>query len=273
MPKKALWHTAGTLAVLGLFALIFLTAPREGPPWSTVEVPQQPPVTPESLSRGKALYAQQCALCHGPEGKGDGPVSATYKTRPRDLTTGKYKLKSTPDGSLPSDADLFRTVTSGVKGTAMRPYAALTPADRWALVAHLKTLAVVPDEDETGTVPLFGIRPAEPEIRVVPTHPASPEAAARGRSLYTSAKCGTCHGPEGKGDGPEAEGLLDDWGFPVEPPDLTRGPDLFKRGSTPTDVYRILATGVPGTPMPSMGAWPETDQWDLAYYVVGLYVK
>ncbi len=273
MNKKAIWHAAGTLAVLGLFALIFLTAPGEGPPWSTVEVPPRPADTPELLARGKALYGQQCALCHGPDGKGDGPVAATYRTRPRDLTTGKYKLKSTPDGSLPSDADLFRTVTSGVRGTAMRPYAALTPEDRWALVTHLKTLAVVPDEDEEGTVRLFEIRPADPEIRVVPTHPPSPEALARGKALYAAAKCGTCHGPDGKGDGPEAPGLLDDWRFPVAPPDLTRGPELFKRGSAPADVYRVLTTGVPGTPMPSMDAWPEADRWDLAYHVVSLYAK
>lgn len=273
MPKKALWHAAGTLAVLALFALLFLSAPGEGPPWSAVEIPPQPAATPTLLARGRDLYAQQCALCHGRTGKGDGPVAGTYKTRPRDLTTGKYKLKSTPDGSLPSDADLFRTITAGVKGTAMRPYASLTVEDRWALVAHLKTLAVIRDEDEEAPVLLFEARPADPEIPVAPPYPASPEAVSRGKRVYAAAQCGSCHGPEGRGDGPEAESQVDDWGFPVAPPDLTQGPSRFKRGHAAADVYRTVTTGIPGTPMPALDAYPEGDRWDLAYYVVSLFTK
>ncbi len=274
MSKKTLWHALGTLAVLGLFALIFLAGPSEGPPWSAVEIPPQPLPTPALIARGRTLYDQQCALCHGPEGKGDGPVSATYKTPPRDLTSGKYKLKSTPDGSLPSDADLFRTVTAGVKGTSMRPYAALLPEDRWALVYHLKSLAVLRDEDgDEKPVNLFELRPADPEISVSPPYPFSTEAAERGRAVYRVAQCDACHGPEGRGDGPEADALVDDWGAPIEAANLAQGPARFKRGHAAADLYRTITTGIPGTPMPALDAFPESQRWDLAYYIHSLYAK
>ena len=39
--------------------------------------------------------------------------------RPRDFTTGKYKIRSTETGSVPTDDDLMRSVRQGLYGTAM----------------------------------------------------------------------------------------------------------------------------------------------------------
>lgn len=48
-----------------------------------------PRVTPLTIAstRGSDLFAFYCASCHGPAGKGDGPVASTLKARPADLTT------------------------------------------------------------------------------------------------------------------------------------------------------------------------------------------
>src|SRR5690606_23776396 len=101
---------------------------------------------------------------------------------------------------------------------------------------------------------------------VVPTTPRvpdTPESRARGRELYLSdkAKCATCHGPYGRGDGPQAEtfqknphtdepyprpGFYDDWGNPLPPRDLTQG--IFRGGRRPIDVYRRIHAGIKGTP-------------------------
>ncbi len=35
---------------------------------------------------GRALYADYCAACHGPDGRGDGPAAAGLSARPADLT-------------------------------------------------------------------------------------------------------------------------------------------------------------------------------------------
>ncbi len=53
----------------------------------------------------------------------------------------------------------------------------------------------------------------------------------------------------GRGDGPSASALLDDWEVPIRPFDFTTG--NFKFGDSPADVYRTFNTGLNGTPMPS----------------------
>ena len=44
------------------------------------------PVGPTSVSSGEKMYRSYCAACHGNDGKGDGPASAAFKSRPSDLT-------------------------------------------------------------------------------------------------------------------------------------------------------------------------------------------
>src|SRR3989442_888360 len=48
------------------------------------------------LQAGQALYATQCALCHGPSGQGDGPSAAGYATKPSNLADGRL-MNGLPD--------------------------------------------------------------------------------------------------------------------------------------------------------------------------------
>ena len=47
------------------------------------------------------------------------PTASMFRIRPRDFRTGLFKFRSTPSGSLPTDDDLLRTVTQGVRWTGM----------------------------------------------------------------------------------------------------------------------------------------------------------
>jgi cytochrome c oxidase cbb3-type subunit 2 len=73
----------------------------------------------QTESPGKVPYDRWCAGCHGVEGRGDGPGAATMLPRPRDFTTGKYEIRSTPSGALPTDDDLRGVILDGMPGTAM----------------------------------------------------------------------------------------------------------------------------------------------------------
>ena len=54
--------------------------------------------TPAVLEAGKKTYDQHCAQCHGEKGDGQGSGAAHLVPRPRDFTTGKFKLRTTPSG-------------------------------------------------------------------------------------------------------------------------------------------------------------------------------
>ena len=67
---------------------------------------------PEVLLRGQQVYAASCAVCHGPSGDGNGMAAHMFRVRPRSFREGIFKFRSTPFGSLPTDDDLLRSMTS-----------------------------------------------------------------------------------------------------------------------------------------------------------------
>lgn len=133
-------------------------------------------------------------------------------------------------------------------------------------------------------------RADDPASRIVPTVARVPDDAAsreRGRLLYLSdkAKCYTCHGMKGRGNGAAAEdfwkkpgsndnyakrGLHDTWGNPLPPRDLTRG--QYRGGRRPIDVFCRIYAGIKGTPMPAFGGTvlKDNDIWDVVNYVMSL---
>jgi len=209
-----------------------------------------------------AVYNHACAWCHGKEGRGDGPaafsINKYLSPRPRDFTRGRFELRSTASGELPTDDDLLRTTERGIPGY-MPSFRGLTPGERRLAVAAVKRFYP-------------GFVTARPTPVPLPEPPALDEAAAaRGRQLYEDAGCPACHGERGRGDGPSAGALRDDAGLPIRPADL-RFPARFKGGTDPIDLYRTLVTGLDTTPMPSYASAFDDPRvlWDLVAYVRSL---
>lgn len=214
--------------------------------------------TPGGDAIGK-LYETRCATCHGEKGDGEGAAAHLLYPRPRDFTKGVFKFRATPSGSLPTDADLLRTVTNGVAGTAMPSFADLPEADRKALIDRVKSYST-----------RFKEEPPPPPIAIGAEPPVTPADVADGKVVYAKMRCATCHGERGHGDGPSAATLKDDDGLPIRPFDFTRG-GRMKGGARPADVYRTFTTGLDGTPMPGFAdSLPEKDRWSLVHYVLSL---
>jgi len=212
-----------------------------------------------SVELGKKVYRKACLTCHGVAGDGAGPVARLFKPAPRDFTRGVYKFRSTPSGQLPTDADLYRTISTGIPGTGMPAWAPhLSPGERRAVAMYIKLF-----------FPKFATRGARHEIKIGKQPKRTADSIARGRKTYTDMQCGKCHGPTGRGDGPSSGELKDDRGRPIAPYDMTTG--RYRGGSTARDIYRTIATGVSGTPMPGYGDAATPQQtWDLAYFVQSL---
>jgi DMSO reductase family type II enzyme heme b subunit len=216
--------------------------------------------TAENLAAGKALYEEHCSQCHGEEGDGQGVLAELLDPRPRDFRRGIYKIRRTPQGALPADDDLFRIVGHGMPGTSMPAWRGLLRDEQIGqLVDYIKSFS-----------PDFADYPAEQQFLLEGRVDASPESLERGAEVYEKAECAKCHGASGRGNGPSAAELEDEWQFRIYPADLTQ-PWTLRGGGSVEDLYRTLVTGVNGTPMPSFSdAWGPQDLWHLANYLAGL---
>ncbi len=212
-----------------------------------------------SVELGKTVYVKRCLGCHGEAGAGDGPAAERFKPRPRDFTRGLFKYKTTHHGSLPTDEDLFKVVSNGLPGTGMPAWASLLKENEIrSAIQYVKTFAAQFASESPQQI-TFG-----PEVK------PSKESIEKGKDLFNKVGCMMCHGPEGRGNGPLAPTLKDNWGRPVQPRNLTKG-FTFRSGNEPKDIYTRINTGLMGTPMPSFEKTLDNEKsWDLANYVNSL---
>jgi cytochrome c oxidase cbb3-type subunit 2 len=243
--------------------------------WREVYGPQEiEPISNEiprseaAIAQGKQVYERRCVPCHGIKGDGNGPAATfLYKQRPRNFTLGEFKFRLTK--GLPTDADLLRTITRGVRGTAMPAWFELPLDERLAVIQYIKYELAVDRSDPRNPSYYFVDEPPGVPLSIATPPPPNAALIARGAQVWQQAKCWECHGHAGKGDGQKAAGLKDDWGFPIRPANLTSG--QFKSGPAVSDIFRTISTGLTGTPMPSFrDAFPEPDRWALAYYILSL---
>jgi mono/diheme cytochrome c family protein len=242
------------------------------------------PIPAEVLTAGQRAYAVYCRSCHGDKGDGQGPAAKGLRPPPRDFTLGAFKFAAVPGGTLPNDADLERIVSTGLHGTAMRGWDGIPPGTRRAIIQYLKTFSPRWKDEEPG-------EPVEPTPD--PWQGKEAEAAARGSDLYHGlARCSNCHPAyQPKQEIDRASRLLtrkgvtdfrddlygssakkSDYGTLLLPPDFTRS-DLrsVREGHELEDLYRIIASGVGGTAMPTWkGVLSEQDLWALVHYVRSL---
>jgi cytochrome c553 len=106
------WLQAMTVGAVALLAALPAVAA------DTPSAPM-PEVTEEFVEQGRAIYIRRCSFCHGLMGDGEGPAAQFLDPRPRDFTLGTFKFRTTQSGELPTDEDLFRTVSRGLSGTGM----------------------------------------------------------------------------------------------------------------------------------------------------------
>jgi cbb3-type cytochrome c oxidase subunit III len=148
-------------ACLALTGLVAVSAP-----------PRAARATEVERARGRQIYAEFCAACHGPYGRGDGPLAKNLIRQPPDLTDPKWLAGR-------SDADIVK----GLAGTSHGPMAiadVLKPDALRDAIAYTRTLSV----------------------------PGQHVSLAAGRDIY-NATCWQCHGINGDGQGPVAKFLGD----------------------------------------------------------------
>ena len=93
--------------------------------------------------RGKALYKENCAACHGAEGRGDGPAAKGLEPAPSNFHDLERMAQRSAYG-------LYNTITLGVAGTSMAPFKQLSEDERWALAFRVANLGAPADRVREG---------------------------------------------------------------------------------------------------------------------------
>lgn len=113
--------------------------PTDYPPAPRRVIPPLDPkevmtATPALLARGRDLFAQECASCHGPKGRGDGPGGLALNPKPQDFTSRQgWKNNFHVDG-------IYQTLERGIPGSGMASFNYLGRKDRMALVHYVQSL-------------------------------------------------------------------------------------------------------------------------------------
>src|SRR5438034_11036380 len=175
---------------------------------------------------GKKLYLQNCSQCHGEKGDGQGYATPHLYPVPRNFTLGKFKVRTTPNGALPTHQDLVNIIRHGMPYTSMPAWPTLSDQDVSNLAYFITTFS--PDFSNKENVP----KPVE-----LPSAPGSTSQSIElGKKLYVDNGCIKCHGPAGRGDGPSAPTLTDELGRSIRPADLSQS-WTFRGGSTREDIF------------------------------------
>ncbi len=173
-----------------------------------VALETRPPAGP-SAARGRQLYAENCAGCHGPRGAGDGPDAAATGITPADFTSTVFMRRETP-------LEFFTMITIGHRRRGMPEWTALDAQQRWDLVAYV-----------------WGLTQSDGD-------------RAAGARVW-SARCAGCHGAAGAGV-PGKAGALTRPGSLVERSDRTLFVGLFRaphaaatQGLTDAERWQVVA--------------------------------
>jgi cytochrome c len=149
---------------LGCLALVIalLCAAPTGPTGMVLRA-QGPDIgTDAQRESGKVLYAKYCVQCHGEKGDGNGYATPHLLPRPRDFTSGKFKVRTTPSGALPTHQDLVNIIRRGMPYTSMPAWPDLTDQEVSDLAYYTKTFS-----------PDFAVAENVPKPLELPSAPAS----------------------------------------------------------------------------------------------------
>ncbi len=120
---------------MAIFSISGLLLAQSSSDWkappTSVHRPNPVPANSNTIALGQKLYVNNCLMCHGQTGRGDGPGGAALEKKPADLGA-RIKAGET-------DGELFWKISEG--RSPMASWKSLTETQRWELVNYIKTLA------------------------------------------------------------------------------------------------------------------------------------
>lgn len=141
--------------------------------------------SPFKPAKGKELFEiNGCALCHGEDGSGDGPMADNLKNKPRNFRD-YHEMSRMPD------VRMEQAIREGLQGTAMPAFPDLSQQDIEALVAYLRSFLV--DSESVVTMCLYetavlDAQKAPAKFRVEVDEPEKVEAETKNKKVHIRIK-------------------------------------------------------------------------------------
>ena len=102
----------------------------------------------DMVTHGKKVFAQNCATCHGAEGRGDGAAGQALNPRPRNLVEGPWKKGGGFIG-------WYTVLQQGLPPSSMVSFKHLKPVERWALVQFINSITKAKVSEDPAKVAEF----------------------------------------------------------------------------------------------------------------------
>jgi mono/diheme cytochrome c family protein len=228
-------------------------APPEGEDFTYPDVYKTSARFPEDVSyeRGKIVFLNNCAHCHGLAGDGQGWDGTYLNPQPADFREMAGETM-TPE----AQGEHLAKVTFGIQDTAMPAWGEFLPeSQRWDVIKYLMDTFMM---GKQATASVYGDGSiavdfvlASSEVYVDEGHTIS---VTHGADLYAM-YCATCHGDAGQGNGPGTEGSA------------SGGPAAFPADMGEAYIYWRIWEGVPDSTMYPFKWFLPGDAWDIATYV------
>lgn len=224
--------------------------------------------TPSRIERGRKVYAEQCAACHGAQGEGNAPIGAKFDPPARGFTSAEYRFGGGPIAIYNAISSGKMVAEDGTTATHPALFNTLAYQDRWAVAHYVRSLG--PTKDLKDPPALVDQAKFEAENGVcnedikstiaAKVQPQGEEQMKKGAEIF-AAQCSSCHGATGNGDGPAAAAL-------TPPPRNFHSPDQkWTNGSSQLSIFNTVTLGIAGTSMASYASLSEDERWALVHYV------
>lgn len=256
--KFSKFHKALTSAVLAGGVLVAIPAVQaQGIGLRTFERLLIP--TEAKIERGQKIYQLNCVNCHGVKGTGETELAGSFDVPPPNFQAGEFRRSGGP-------ISVYNVIT---KGTGAHPiYTNLAYQDRWAVTHYVRSLG--PTDQYVDPPEVVAIAREEAEKGVCDDAVRSTiqskvafggEAQLALGATAFAANCSSCHGAEGKGDGPAAAALK------PPPRNFHSAEEKWTNGTSPLAIFNTITTGIAGTSMASFAHLSEEERWALTHLI------
>ncbi len=222
--------------------------------------------TDKKIERGKRVYQNQCAGCHGDDGKGNVQYPAEKFANPvPDFTAGEYRYGQGP-------VQVYNTISKGIldneEATHPNFSDSLRYQQRWAVTHYVRSLADTELDRDPADVMAKARNEAEngvcdPAVRQQMeqnVEPAGEEQMKLGKQVYEN-NCQSCHGESGKGDGPAGQALQ------PAPRNFQSADAEWVNGTSPFGIMTTLNNGIEGAAMSSYQSLSLEKRWAVTHYL------